>query len=93
MHFRGLDFIIIVEGELAWVPVIVHPLDSTGLNAIIEALEELWLYVVEALALESGQLLNFNYGRLEHQLGVFLGPQPSQEGLCHLTFSFANVMA
>ena len=30
---------------------------------------------------------------MERQLGVFLGPQPSQESLRHLTFSFANVMA
>ena len=41
----------------------------------------------------SDHLLGFDYGRLERQLGTFLGPRPSQEDLCHLTFSFANIMA
>jgi hypothetical protein len=38
------------------------------------------------------QLLDFDFGRLEHQLAVFLGPHPSQEDLRNLTFSFVNVM-
>ena len=56
-------------------------------------LEELQLHAPEARALGSDQLLSFDYGRLERQLGAFLGPQPSREDLCHLTFSIANVMA
>ena len=38
------------------------------------------------------KLLSFDYGRLERQLGAFLGPRLSREDLCHLTFSFTNVM-
>ena len=41
----------------------------------------------------SDQLLGFDFGRLERQLGAFLGPWTSREDLRHLTFSFANVMA
>ena len=93
MRFGDLDFIIMVEGELAMAPTAIRPLHPTGLDAITEALEELQLRASEAHALRSNQLLDFDYGRLERQLGAFLGPQPSQEDLRHLTFSFANVMA
>jgi len=41
----------------------------------------------------NSQLLNFDHGRLERQLGVFLGPWPSREDLRRLTFLFTNVMA
>ena len=41
MHFENLDFIIMTEGELAHVPTTVQPLHSTGLDTIVEALEEL----------------------------------------------------
>ena len=51
------------------------------------------MHAPEARAPGSDQLLGFDYGRLERQLGAFLGPQPSRENLHHLTFSFANVMA
>ena len=92
VRFEDLDFIITVEGELARAPVIIQPFHSTSLDAIAEALEELQLHAPEARAPRSDQLLDFDYGRLEHQLGVFLGPQLSRENLRHLTFLFANVM-
>ena len=41
---------------------------------IAEAIEELQLHAPEAHAPRSDQLLGFDYGRLEHQLGAFLGP-------------------
>ena len=41
MHFRDLDFIITMEGELAQAPAAVQPLHSTDLDVIAEALEEL----------------------------------------------------
>jgi len=72
--FGDLDFIVMMEGELAWAPVVVQPLHSTTLDAITEALEELRLHAPEARAPRSGQPLDFDYGRLERQLGVFLGP-------------------
>ena len=50
------------------------------------------LHTSEARAPGSDQLLGFDYGRLERQLGAFLGPRPSREDLRYLTFSFANVM-
>ena len=37
--------------------------------------------------------IGLNYGRLERQLGISLGPQPSREDPCHLTLSDANDMA
>ena len=74
------------------MPVAIQPLHSTNLDVITEALEELWLHAPEARA-PSSQLFDFDYGRLERQLDVFLGPQSSQESQRHLTFSFANVMA
>jgi hypothetical protein len=49
----------------------------TGLDTIIEALEELQLSALDAHALEHDQLLDFNFRRLEHQLVVYLGPHPS----------------
>ena len=64
--FRDLDFIIMVEGELAMAPATVRPLHSTGLDAIAEALEELQLHAPEAYALGSDKLLGFDYGRQEH---------------------------
>jgi len=75
------------------VPVIVQPLHSASLDTITKALEELRLHAPEASTPGIGRPLDFDYGKLERQLGVFLGPQPSQEDLRHLTFSFANVMA
>ena len=90
--FGDLDFIITTEGELVMAPVAVRPLHSTSLDAIVEVLKELQLHASEAHAPKSDQLLDFDYGRLERQLGAFLGPRPSQENLHHLTFSFANVI-
>ena len=46
--FRSLDFIVTMEGELAQALVVVQPLHSTGLNTIVEALEELQLHASEA---------------------------------------------
>ena len=37
--------------------------------------------------------IDLNYERLERRLGVSLGPQPSRENQCRLTFSDANDMA
>ena len=37
--------------------------------------------------------IGLNYGRLERQLGVSLGPQPSREDPRRITFSYANDMA
>ena len=65
MRFGNLDFIVTTEGELAQVPAAVQPLQSAGLDAITEALEELQLHAPEARAPESDQLLGFDYGRLE----------------------------
>ena len=93
VRFGDLDFIITAEGELARAPIVVQPLQFTSLDVITEALEELRLRASKARAPRSGQLLDFDCGRLERQLGVFLGFQPSREGLRHLTFLFANVMA
>ena len=93
MRFRNLDFIDTMGGELVQAPIAVQPLYSVGLDAITEALEELRLHAPEAHTPRSDHLLGFDYGRLERQLGAFLGPRPSQEDLGHLTFSFANVMA
>ena len=51
MHFKNLDFIITMEGELVQVPIAVQRLHSTGLDMITEALEELQLHALEARAL------------------------------------------
>ena len=48
VHFRDLDFIITTEEELAQAPATVLLLHSTGLNTIVEALEELQLHASEA---------------------------------------------
>ena len=50
MHMR---FIISMEGELAQVSTTVQTLHSADLNAIVEALDELWLHALEAHALGS----------------------------------------
>ena len=63
--FGDLDFIITTEGEPALAPAAIQPLHSAGLDAIVEALEELQLHAPEACAPESNQLLDFDYGRLE----------------------------
>jgi len=77
MRFGDMDFIFTTEGELALAPAAIQPLQSTSLDAIAEALEELQLHASEAHAPESGQLLGFDYGRLEHQLSTSMGPRPS----------------
>ena len=53
MHFRDLDFIITVEGELAMAPAAIQPLPFVGLDAIAEAFEELRLHALGAHAPES----------------------------------------
>ena len=90
MRFGSLDFIVTTEGELVMAPVAVRPLHSTSLDAIVEVLKELQLHASEAHTPGSDQLLGFDYGRLERQLGAFLGPRPSWEDLHHLTFLFAT---
>ena len=61
-----LDFIVTTVGELVWAPAAIQPLHSAGLDAITEALEELQLHTPEAHALRNDQILDFDYGRLEH---------------------------
>ena len=41
VRFGNLDFIVMTEGELAQAPTTIQPLHSTGLDVIVEALEEL----------------------------------------------------
>ena len=77
MRFGNLDFIVTTGGELVQAPVAVQPLHSAGLDTITKTLEELQLHAPEAHAPRSDQLLGFDYGRLERQLGAFLGPRPS----------------
>ena len=74
VRFGNLDFIVTTEGKLVQAPVVVQPLHSAGLDAITEVLGELQLHTLEARAPGSDQLLGFDYRRLEHQLGTFLGP-------------------
>ena len=71
VRFGNLDFIVTIGGELVQAPIAVQPLHSAGLDAIAEALEELRLHAPEACTPRSDQLLDFDYGRLEHQLGAF----------------------
>ena len=63
--FGNLNFNVMTEEELVWVPVVVQPLYSAGLDAIAEAVEELQLHAPEARTPGSDQLLSFDYGRLE----------------------------
>ena len=74
VRFGNLDFIVMTDGELMQAPVSIQPLHSAGLDAIAEALEELRQHAPEARVPERDQLLGFDYGRLERQLGAFLGP-------------------
>ena len=77
MRFGNLDPFSTMGGELVQAPIAVQPLHSASFNVIAEALEELQLHAPEAYAPGSDQLLGFDYGRLERQLGAFLGPRPS----------------
>ena len=65
VRFGDLDFIVMMEGELAQAPAAVQPLHSAGLDAIGEALEALQLHAQGARAPRGDQLLDFDYGRLE----------------------------
>jgi hypothetical protein len=91
MCFESLDFIVTTEGELARAPTPQTP-PVTGLDAIAGALEELRLSAPKAHTPEHDQPLDFDFGRLEHQLAVYLGPHPSWEDRSALTFSFVNVV-
>ena len=62
-----------MEGELVQVPTTDQPLHSSGLDAFAKALEELQLPAPKARA-PSELEVNFDYGKLERQLGAFLGP-------------------
>ena len=66
VRFGDLDFIFMVEGELAQAPVVIQPFHSTSLDVITEALEEVRLHAPEACAPRSDRLLDFDYERLEH---------------------------
>ena len=65
VRFGDMDFIVSAEGELAQAPIVVQPLHSVGLDTITEALMELRLHMPKSRAPRSGQLLDFDYGRLE----------------------------
>jgi hypothetical protein len=75
-RFGNLDLITAEEG-LALAPAPIQPPCSASLDAVVGALEKLQLRAPEACAPKSNPFLDFNYGRLECQLAVFLGPQPS----------------
>ena len=92
MRFGSLDFIITMEGELAWAHAPIQLLCSISLDVHVKALKKLQLHAPESHVLGSDHLLGFDYGRLEHQLDAFLGPRPSREDVRCLTFSFTNVM-
>ena len=47
-------------------PAAIQTLHFTGLDVIAEVLEELQMHAPEARAPRSNQLLDFDYGRLEH---------------------------
>ena len=51
VRLENLDFIVTTVGELGQAPITVQPLHSAGLDAIVEALEELRLHAPEAHAL------------------------------------------
>jgi hypothetical protein len=74
VRFGNLNFFVTMEGELAQAPAPVQPLHSASIDTIVEALEELHLHALEVRALESDQLLDFDYERMECQLDAFLGP-------------------
>jgi hypothetical protein len=92
LRFGSLDFFVTAEGELAWAPAPIQPLRSTGLDTVVEALEELQLHTPKARVPRSDPLLDFDYERLERQVSAYLGSRPSQKDLHYLAFSFANVM-
>ena len=41
VRFESLDFIVMIEGLLVRPPIAIQPLHFTGLDMIVEALEEL----------------------------------------------------
>ena len=65
MRFGDLDFIVMMERELALAPTAAQPLPYPSLDAIAEALEELQLHTLKAHAPVSDQVLDFDYERLE----------------------------
>jgi hypothetical protein len=75
--FGSLDFIITMEGELVQALAPVQTPPPTGLDTIVVALKELQLNAPEAHAPRRDQPLNFDFGRLEHQLTIYLGPYSS----------------
>jgi hypothetical protein len=50
VRFESLDFVITMEGDLVQAIVPAQSPAPTGLDAIVEALEELWLSAQEARA-------------------------------------------
>jgi hypothetical protein len=67
-----MDFVITMEEGLVWAIAPTQSPPPTGLDTIIEALEELQLNALEAYAPGRDQFLNFDFGMLEHQLAVYL---------------------
>ena len=53
MHFGSLDFIVSMEGELAWANGPATPPQSISLDVVIETLGELWLHTPGTHALKS----------------------------------------
>jgi hypothetical protein len=66
-----------MEGELVQAIAPTQSPSTTNLDAIVEALEDLQLSAPKARALKRDQLLDFDFGRLEHQLTVHLESHPS----------------
>jgi hypothetical protein len=60
-HLGSLDFLITMDGMLAWSPALVRPSCFSSLDTIVEALEELQPHALEACASNGNQLLDFNY--------------------------------
>jgi hypothetical protein len=71
VRFVTLDFVVTMEGELVQALAPAQPPLTIGPDAIDEALEELHLDAPKARAPGCDQLLDFDFGRLEHQLAVF----------------------
>ena len=94
MHicFENLDFIIMMGESWCRLPSLFNLSTLSASTRSPRRLMSCRLHASEARTPGSDQLLGFNYGRLERQLGAFPGPRPSWENLRHLTFLFANVM-
>ena len=92
VRFGDLDFIVTMEGELRRLPLSSNLSTSLASTRSPRRLRSCSYMHRRPAPLGSYHLLSFDYGRLDRQLGAFLGPRPSREDLRRLTSSFANVM-